>query len=172
MARYRCGDGQACGRGAIVSDETGAAGARGGLIVLLVLLGAALLAGGVWLLADGYTAEYDCFDELVCHDDGGLSAAPADRAAAALGFGEVHGDATGDPLPGPEGTLLVVAGLVVLLGAALVGARRDRSGVDVPASAQPMSTAYQLERYERLHARGTLTDEELAQRKARLVGQD
>jgi hypothetical protein len=153
-----------------MSDETGSAGARGGLVVLLVLLGAALLAGGVWILADRYTAEYSCFDELVCHGEGGLSPTRADKAATALGFGEVHPDATGDPLPGPEGTLLIVSGLVVLIGAALIGPRRA-SAADGLGDPQPMSTAYQLARYEQLHARGTLTDEELAQRKARLVGQ-
>jgi hypothetical protein len=158
------------GRGENVSDDTGAADARGGLVLILVILGAGLMAAGVWILADRYSADYDCLNELTCHDDGGLSPTPADRATAAMGFGLVHANASGDPLPGPEGTLLVVAGVVVLIGAVLVGPRRRRSGADVAASPQPMSTAYQLERYERLHARGTLTDEELAQRKARLVG--
>jgi hypothetical protein len=153
-----------------VSDDTGAGSRTGGLgRVLLVLLGAALLAAGVWVLADRYTDDYDCFDELTCHDDGGRTATPADRAAAALGFGLVHRDATGDPLPGPEGALLVVAGIVLLLAATLVGPRRRRRATE-PSAPQPMSTAYQLERYERLHERGTLTDEELEQRKSRLVG--
>ena len=153
-----------------MSDETGSAGARGGLVILFVLIGAGLLAAGIWTLADRYSADYDCFDELTCHDDGGLAPTPADRATAALGFGLVQPNASGDSLPGPEGTLLVVAGVVVLLGVAVVGPRRRRSEAEQARSPQPMSAAYQLERYERLHARGTLTDEELEQRKARVVG--
>jgi hypothetical protein len=152
-----------------VSEQTGSSGTRRGLRVLLLLVGGAMMIAGVWVIADNYAADYDCFYELTCHNEGGRTPSAADRLTAALGFGLEPAAAVGDPLPEPWGTMLVVGGAVVLLAAAFVGpspGTRERS-----IAAQPMSVEHQLLRYERLHERGTLSDEEFERRKARLAGQ-
>jgi hypothetical protein len=154
-----------------VGEQTGAPGTRaGGLRLLLVLLGAVMIIGGVWVLADNYAADYDCVNELRCHNEGSRSPSAADRAAAALGFGLEHPRATGDPLPGPEGTILVAAGVACWLGALLLRPPRRR-GVDaLPSTVHPLSTEQQLAQYERLRDRGTLTDAEFEVRRDRLLG--
>jgi hypothetical protein len=143
-----------------------------GLRIFLVFLGAVVLAAGAWVLADNYAKDFECGTELTCHAEDGQEVATIDRVVTALGFGIEPSGSNGDTLPGPAGTLLVVAGLALLLTAALMGSgdRRDRGAVD--AAAQPMSPELQLERYERLRERGVLTDAEFEQRRARLVPPD
>ena len=95
----------------------------------------------------------------------------ADRAAAALGFGLEHPQAIGDPLPGPEGTILVAGGLALWLVALLLRPRRREVEVDAGRSGiHPLSPEQQLAQYERLRERGTLSDAEFEGRRERLLG--
>jgi hypothetical protein len=53
-----------------VGEQTGGSGSRaGGLRLLLVLIGTAMIIASVWVLADSYTADYDCFNALRCHNE-------------------------------------------------------------------------------------------------------
>lgn len=155
-----------------MGEQTGASRARGGgLRLVLVLLGGAMVVAGVWLLADRYAADYDCFQELRCHDEGNRTPSAADRAAAALGFGLEHPRAPGDPLPGPEGTMLVAGGLVLWLVALLLRPRgREVEGDAGRSGIHPLSPEQQLAQYERLRERGTLSDAEFEVRRDRLLG--
>jgi hypothetical protein len=130
-----------------------------------------MIVTGVWLLADRYAADYDCLHELRCHADGDRTPSAADRAAAALGFGLEHPQAIGDPLPGPEGTILVAGGLALWLVALLLRPRRREVEVDAGRSGiHPLSPEQQLAQYERLRERGTLSDAEFEGRRERLLG--
>jgi hypothetical protein len=142
----------------------------GGARLLLILLGTGLLIGGIWLLADNYAADYDCFHELTCHNEGSRSPSATDRAAAAVGFGLEHPRASGDPLPGPEGTVLVAAGLAAWLGAVLLRPTRPRGDAVVPSTVHPLTPEQRLAQYERLRDRGTLTEAEFEGRRDRLLG--
>jgi len=152
-----------------VSEQSGTASTRWRRVrLLLLIVGAVLLIAGVRELADNYTAEYDCIHQLQCHNDAGRTPTALDRLTAALGFGLENSTAIGDPLPSPRGTLLVVAGALTLVAAVLVGPRR-RSAAAGSGPPKPMSAEYQLERYERLRERGTLSEEEFEQRKSRVI---
>jgi hypothetical protein len=155
-----------------VSDEAAApASTRGALRLLLALAGGALLIAGVWVVADNYNADYDCRREIRCHDEANRSPTAMDRLAASLGFGLEPAAARGDPLPGPGGTLLVLAGVALLLAAVLVGPGRPRVRPPAVSATQPLSADEQLARDERLRQRGTITDEEFERRRARLEAQ-
>ena len=53
-----------------MGEQTGGSGSRrSGLRLVLILLGAGLLVAGIWVLADNFAADYDCFQELTCHDE-------------------------------------------------------------------------------------------------------
>jgi hypothetical protein len=138
---------------------------------VLALLGGAMIVVGVWVLADNYAAEYDCFHELTCHNEGSRSPSAADRVSAALGFGLEHPRANGDPLPGPEGTMLVAGGLALCLVAFVLRPRGRRAERDAGRSGiHPLTPEQQLAQYERLRDRGTLTDAEFEERRNRLFG--
>ena len=150
-----------------MGEQTGASSTRwGGFRLLLMLLGTVMIIGGVWVLADSYAADYDCFNELRCHNEGSRSPSAADRAAAALGFGLEH--------PGPTAIRSPVrrarsswrrawrAGSVPSCCDRPV-ARRRRA---VPSTVHPLSPEQQLAQYERLRDRGTLTDAEFEDRGA------
>jgi hypothetical protein len=156
----------------MMGEGTGG-GSRGvGLRIFLVFLGAVVLTAGAWVLADNYALDFECGTEITCHPEDAQEPATIDRIVTALGFGIEPSTSNGDTLPGPGGTLLVVAGLALLLAAALMGSGDRRAAPVVAAAPQPMSPEFQLERYERLRERGVLTDDEFEQRKARLVPSD
>jgi hypothetical protein len=91
-------------------------GSRGsGLRIFLVFVGAAVLTAGVWVLAANYSKDFECDTELACHGEDGNEPATIDRIVTALGFGIEPADSNRDTLPGPAGSLLVVAGMALLL---------------------------------------------------------
>ena len=80
---------------------------------------------GVVIIVVNYSRDYDCIEQLMCHADGGLTATFPDRLKAALGFGSEQPTGEGPGLPGPWGTVALVAGLLAFLGWLAVGRRQQ-----------------------------------------------
>ena len=106
---------------------------------LAVLLGTLLVGAGVVVVATNYSGDYSCAYDLVCHDKGGTEPTLADRAVASFGFGTQQGPDS--ELPGPEGTLLLAVGAIVLLLVLILptrGAHDPVAGIRVATDEAPM----------------------------------
>ena len=87
------------------------------------IAGLCVIAAGVVVMIVNFNADHDCIWEVVCHDDGGLSANFGDRMSWAVGLStenvDGHGLSTGQKLFGFLGPVLVMVGGCLLLASVL-----------------------------------------------------